>query len=419
MSSSVLDLSLADAAAALRSRQVSSVELTRACLERAEAINPRLNCFLSIEADDALASARRADEVRTRGESAGTLHGIPLYDADAEQRDGLPGAVTALKDRVIASDGVLLFTPEYNNGIPGVFKNAIDWLSRPADDIPRVFGDRPFAVLGASPGGFGTILAQDAWLPVLRTLRVRYWSGGRLQVSRAHTLMDADGELADEWQDPGVDGDTLAFLQYTSGSTRLPKGVMVSHGNLFHNERTIQRAFEHTEESTFVGWLPLYHDMGLIGNVLQPLFIGALSVLMSLPLAVVGSLGAMALTTTPFTLFSLLGFTLLVGLVGKNAILLVDYTDILRRRGLTRTAALVQAGPTRLRPIVMTTLSVVVALLPLAIGLEEGSEALTLERIGALLGVTRERIRQIRERAFQKLRESPDLRGLEGFWGAA
>jgi chromate reductase, NAD(P)H dehydrogenase (quinone) len=127
-----------------------------------------------------------------------TLHGIPLYDGDVEQRDGLPAAVNELKDRVIASDGVLLCTPEYNNGIPGVFKNAIDWLSRPADDIPRVFGDRPFAVIGASPGGFGTILAQSAWLPVLRTLRARYWSGGRLQVSRAHTLMDAQGELADE-----------------------------------------------------------------------------------------------------------------------------------------------------------------------------------------------------------------------------
>ena len=127
-----------------------------------------------------------------------TLHGIPLYDGDVEQRDGLPAAVSELKERVVTSDGVLLCTPEYNNGIPGVFKNAIDWLSRPADDIARVFGDRPFAVIGASPGGFGTILAQNAWLPVLRTLKVRYWSGGRLQVSRAHTLMDAEGELADE-----------------------------------------------------------------------------------------------------------------------------------------------------------------------------------------------------------------------------
>ncbi len=127
-----------------------------------------------------------------------TLHGIPLYDGDVEQRDGLPAAVVELKERIAAADGVLLGTPEYNNGIPGVFKNAIDWLSRPSGDIARVFGDRPFAVVGASPGGFGTVLAQAAWLPVLRTLKVRYWSGGRLQVSRANTLMDADGELVDE-----------------------------------------------------------------------------------------------------------------------------------------------------------------------------------------------------------------------------
>lgn len=127
-----------------------------------------------------------------------TLHGIPLYDGDVEQRDGLPASVTALKERVVASDGVLLCTPEYNNAIPGVFKNAIDWLSRPADDIPRVFGGRAFAVIGASPGGFGTILAQAAWLPVLRTLGTRQWAGGRLMVSKAASMFDAQGTLTDE-----------------------------------------------------------------------------------------------------------------------------------------------------------------------------------------------------------------------------
>jgi NAD(P)H-dependent FMN reductase len=127
-----------------------------------------------------------------------TLHGIPLYDGDLEQRDGLPEAVTALKQRVVDCDGVLLATPEYNNGIPGVFKNAIDWLSRPASDIPRVFGNRPFALIGASPGGFGTILAQNAWLPVLRTLGVRYWTGGRLMASRASQLFDEQGAIRDE-----------------------------------------------------------------------------------------------------------------------------------------------------------------------------------------------------------------------------
>jgi len=127
-----------------------------------------------------------------------TLHGIPLYDGDLEQREGLPPAVLALKEKVLACDGLLLATPEYNNGIPGVFKNAIDWLSRPAADIPRVFGGRPVAMLGASPGGFGTILAQDAWLAVLRTLGTRFWSGGRLLVSRAGQAFDAEGRLVDE-----------------------------------------------------------------------------------------------------------------------------------------------------------------------------------------------------------------------------
>jgi chromate reductase, NAD(P)H dehydrogenase (quinone) len=127
-----------------------------------------------------------------------TLHGIPLYDGDVEARDGLPAAVKALKERIVASDGVLLATPEYNNGIPGVFKNAIDWLSRPPSDAQRVFSGRPFAVIGASPGGFGTILAQNGWLPVLRTLGVRHWTGGRLLVSRAGSVFGEDGKLTDE-----------------------------------------------------------------------------------------------------------------------------------------------------------------------------------------------------------------------------
>ena len=127
-----------------------------------------------------------------------TLHGIPLYDGDVETRDGIPESVKTLKEKVVACDGVLLGTPEYNNGVPGVFKNAIDWLSRPPSDIPRVFKGRPFAMIGASAGGFGTILAQNGWLPVLRTLGVRYWTGGRLMVARAGKVFGEDGELKDE-----------------------------------------------------------------------------------------------------------------------------------------------------------------------------------------------------------------------------
>lgn len=124
-----------------------------------------------------------------------TIHGIPLYDADAEAQDGLPERVSTLKEEIAAADGLLLVTPEYNNSIPGVFKNAIDWLSRPDADIKRVFGGKPVALMGASPGGFGTVLSQNAWLPVLRTLRVNFWSGGRLLVSRAQGAFSEDGDL--------------------------------------------------------------------------------------------------------------------------------------------------------------------------------------------------------------------------------
>ena len=97
----------------------------------------------------------------------GSIRDVPLYDADLEAGAGIPQAVQTLQAQLRDADGLLLVTPEYNNGIPGVFKNAIDWLSRPASDIARVFGERPFALVGASPGGFGTIMSQAHWLPVL------------------------------------------------------------------------------------------------------------------------------------------------------------------------------------------------------------------------------------------------------------
>jgi NAD(P)H-dependent FMN reductase len=127
-----------------------------------------------------------------------SIKGIPLYDGDVEANEGIPQTVAALKEQIVAADGLLLVTPEYNNAMPGVFKNAIDWLSRPPSDIPRVFGNRPTAVIGASPGGFGTILAQNAWLPVLRTLGTQPWFGGRLLVSRAGNVFNDAGELVDE-----------------------------------------------------------------------------------------------------------------------------------------------------------------------------------------------------------------------------
>jgi acyl-CoA synthetase (AMP-forming)/AMP-acid ligase II len=92
---------------------------------------------------------------------------------------------------------------------------------------------------------------------------------------------DIDIDKSIEWQEPGINGDTLAFLQYTSGSTGTPKGVMLTHRNLLYNEEMIKVRFQHSEKTVFVGWLPLFHDMGLIGNVLQPIYLGIPCYLMS------------------------------------------------------------------------------------------------------------------------------------------
>ena len=124
-----------------------------------------------------------------------TIHGIPLYNADDEKAGGAPAPVRELKDLIAAADGLLLATPEYNNSLPGVFKNAIDWLSSPDEDAERVFGGRPVALIGASPGGFGTALSQAAWLPVLRALGTRPWFGDQLRVSHAGRQFDAERRI--------------------------------------------------------------------------------------------------------------------------------------------------------------------------------------------------------------------------------
>ncbi|MGA9343425.1 MAG: NADPH-dependent FMN reductase [Rhodanobacteraceae bacterium] len=144
-----------------------------------------------------LRAARSMMPIGSRLEE-GSIREFPLYNADDEFALGIPAAVSALKDAIAAADGLLVATPEYNNSIPGVVKNAIDWLSRPPGDIPRVFRGKPVALIGASPGGFGTILSQNAWLPVLRTLGAELWTGGRLLVSRAGDVFDAEGTIIDD-----------------------------------------------------------------------------------------------------------------------------------------------------------------------------------------------------------------------------
>ena len=127
----------------------------------------------------------------------GSIRGIPLYDGDVEAESGIPAPVAELKDRIAAADGLLLVSPEYNQSIPGVFKNAIDWLSRPGSDIPRVFGNKPVGLIGATPGPAGTRLAQTAWLPVLRALGAVPWFGKQYYLASAGQAFDDGGKLTD------------------------------------------------------------------------------------------------------------------------------------------------------------------------------------------------------------------------------
>ena len=153
-----------------------------------------------------------------------TIDGIPLYDGDAEERDGVPSAAQRLKERIAASDGVLIVTPEYNNSIPGVLKNALDWLTRPPDDIARVFGGRPVALIGATPGRGGTRFAQTAWLPIFRTLGMQPFFGKVLYVDSAKSLFDDEMRLTDEPSKQRLADYLAAFHEWLSKGARDPRG---------------------------------------------------------------------------------------------------------------------------------------------------------------------------------------------------
>jgi acyl-CoA synthetase (AMP-forming)/AMP-acid ligase II len=191
-------------------------------------------------------------------------------------------------------------------------------LDRSARIVGRVLRDvgatsRP--VIVALPAGIdfvrcflGCLYAGAYAVPVPYPLQRRHWD--RIEgIARAakpaaiitdRTARDASGSI-DEWGGqiltapeifagsplenlPGPSGPELAFIQYTSGSTGNPKGVVVTHGNIMANQEMIAEGFGHTEDLIVANWLPLHHDMGLVGCILQPLYVGGLSVFMS-PLA--------------------------------------------------------------------------------------------------------------------------------------
>lgn len=120
---------------------------------------------------------------------------IPLYKADVEAR-GAPDAVADLRNAVRASDGLLIATPEYNHGVPGVLKNAIDWLSRP----PRAsaLNGKPAALMGASPGMTGTARAQSQLRQAFVFTKTYAMTQPEILVARAHEKFDQAGTLTDQ-----------------------------------------------------------------------------------------------------------------------------------------------------------------------------------------------------------------------------
>jgi len=147
------------------------------------------------------------------GVEVATLHGIPLYDGDDEEANGIPEAVESLRGRIKSADGLIIVTPEYNAGMPGVLKNALDWLTRPGEEMKPTFGGRPTALAGATPGAWGTAFAQAGSLINLRQLGCHLFPD-HLRVSKAADRFD--GDIADEKLAEQVAGWAQGFAGFVS-----------------------------------------------------------------------------------------------------------------------------------------------------------------------------------------------------------
>ncbi len=119
---------------------------------------------------------------------------VPLYNADVEAA-GEPAAVKAFKDAIRAAHGVLIVTPEYNHGVPGVTKNAVDWASRPPRDAP--LGGKPVGIIGASPGATGSARGQSQLRQAFEFTNSYGMPQPEILVFRAHEKFDAAGKLTD------------------------------------------------------------------------------------------------------------------------------------------------------------------------------------------------------------------------------
>jgi chromate reductase len=120
---------------------------------------------------------------------------IPFYHGDLEDESGIPAPVKALGEKIRAADALLIVTPEYNTSLPGLLKNALDWVSR---EPQGSFAAKPVAVMGASPGSFGTVRAQQHLREVLRNVGAQTMQRPQVTITLAEQRFSADGRLTDE-----------------------------------------------------------------------------------------------------------------------------------------------------------------------------------------------------------------------------
>ncbi|WP_219268589.1 non-ribosomal peptide synthetase [Pseudomonas sp. Xaverov 259] len=217
-------------------------------------------------------AAQTPDQVALRFLAESAADSVVLSYRDLDQRARTIAAAlqanAALGDRA-----VLLFPsgPDYVAAFFGcLYAGVIAVPAYPPESTKRHHQERLLSII------------SDAEPRLLLT--IASLADGLAQIENAPPVLSVDTlQSAGNWVEPELQADDIAFLQYTSGSTALPKGVQVSHGNLVANEVLIRRGFgiDLNPDDVIVSWLPLYHDMGLIGGLLQPIFSGVPCVLMS------------------------------------------------------------------------------------------------------------------------------------------
>ncbi len=163
-------------------------------------------------------------------------------------------------------------------------------------------------------------------------------------------------------------GDVARDLRENLKTIPLPEGYRITVGG---QAQMLDSAFAALTAALSLSILLIY----MLLVALYESWLDPLAIMFALPVALVGAFGGLLVTGNTFNIYSMIGMIMLLGLVAKNAILLVDFTKQLRARGLARTEALLEAGPIRLRPILMTTSTIVCAMIPLALKLEAGAES--------------------------------------------